>query len=276
MDIINGNLIAEEIRIQVRDQVAAAGLSPHLAIVVVGDYYESLVYIGLKDKAVSFIGGKTSHISVNVNVSKETLLQTIQQLNDDPSVDGILLQLPLPDTLANHTEDFLAAISPLKDVDGFHPLNQGRLIHGNPYFVSCAALACQEVIHRCRGSVQGRHAVLVGDSFDLIQPLAALLLKEACQVTIIPQMPIDKPLPGADYYIIEKGRPEMLRPEQIVTGSLVLDGGFHWHLDHMCGNVDRNAVAALEGDLLPVPGGLGPILIAQLVRNLLQAAQRRG
>ncbi len=276
MDIINGNLIAEEIRMQVRDQVLAAGISPHLAIVVVGDHYESLVYIGLKDKAVSFTGGKTSHISVKADASKETLLQTIQQLNDDPLVDGILLQLPLPGPLAEHTEDFLAAISPLKDVDGFHPLNQGRLMHGDPYFVSCAALACQEVIQRSRGSVQGKHAVLVGDSFDLIQPLAVLLMKEACQVTVIPQMPIDKPLPGADYYIIEKGRPEMVRPEQITPGSLVLDAGFYWHLDHMCGNVDRNAVAALEGDLLPVPGGLGPILVAQLVRNLLKAAQSRG
>ncbi|MDI9480229.1 MAG: tetrahydrofolate dehydrogenase/cyclohydrolase catalytic domain-containing protein [Syntrophomonadaceae bacterium] len=276
METIKGREIADEIRMRVKEQVEASGFNPNLAIIVVGDDKQNLLYVGLKDKAVSFIGGTTHHINLPGKTTREELLEQIHQLNLDPDIDGILLQLPLPDALQAYSDEFLAAIDVNKDVDGFNPINRGRLIYGEPRFVSCAALGCLEVIHRSRGSVKGQKAVLVGDSFDQILPLALLLTREGCQVTMIDEMPSKNPLPDAGIYVIEKGRPESVQAHQIANGALILDVGFYWHYDHSCGNVKPDALADLEGELLPVPGGLGPILIAKLMENLYSAAQGKG
>lgn len=195
METIKGREIADEIRMRVKEQVEASGFNPNLAIIVVGDDKQNLLYVGLKDKAVSFIGGTTHHINLPGKTTREELLEQIHQLNLDPDIDGILLQLPLPDALQAYSDEFLAAIDVNKDVDGFNPINRGRLIYGEPRFVSCAALGCLEVIHRSRGSVKGQKAVLVGDSFDQILPLALLLTREGCQVTMIDEMPSKNPLP---------------------------------------------------------------------------------
>lgn len=276
METINGREISDEIRLRVKEQAEASGVSPHLAIIVVGDDKQNLIYVGLKDKAVSFIGGTTRHVNLPGKTTREDLLEQIRQLNQDPDTDGILLQLPLPDTLQAYTDEFLAAIDVNKDVDGFNPVNRGRLIYGEPRFVSCAALGCLEVIHRSRGSLKDQKAVLVGDSFDQVLPLALLLTREGCQVTVIDQMPSKNPLPDADIYVIEKGHPESVQAHQVANGALLLDVGFYWHYDHSCGNVKRDALADLEGKLLPVPGGLGPILIAKLMENLYSAALGKG
>lgn len=276
MEVINGSRIAEEIRIRIKEEVEAAGLCPNLAIILVGDDKESLVYVGLKDKAISFIGGQTQLVTLDADTSRADLLSQIEKLNKDSKIDGILLQLPLPEPLQPYTNDFLAAIDVNKDVDGFHPVNQGRLFQGQPAFISCAALACREVISQVRGTARGKQAVLVGDSFDLIMPLAVLLIKEGCRVTVIPEMPVKDRLPSADIYVIEKGGPEMVQAEQIKAGSLILDVGFHWHINRVCGNMNRDSLADIEGQLLAVPGGIGPILIAKLVENLWAAAQKKG
>ncbi len=276
METINGREISDEIRLRVKEQVEASGVRPHLAIIIVGDDKQNLLYVGLKDKAVTFIGGTTRHITLSGKTTREDLLEQIRQLNQDPNIDGILLQLPLPDALQADTDEFLAAIDVNKDVDGFNPVNRGRLIYGEPRFISCAALGCLEVIHRSRGSLKGQKAILVGDSFDQVLPLALLLAREGCQVTMINQMPSKNPLPDADIYVIEKGHPESVQAHQVANGALILDVGFYWHYDHSCGNVKRDALADLEGELLPVPGGLGPILITKLMENLYSAALGRG
>ncbi|HQA49176.1 MAG: bifunctional 5,10-methylenetetrahydrofolate dehydrogenase/5,10-methenyltetrahydrofolate cyclohydrolase [Syntrophomonadaceae bacterium] len=272
MELINGREISDEIRLQVKEKVQTAGISPNLGIIIVGDDKESLLYVGLKEKAVSFIGGTVQHLVLPGNTSRETLLERISKLNQDPSIDGILLQLPLPEPLQAHADEFLAAIDVNKDVDGFNPINRGRLIYGTPRFISCAALGCLDVIHRSCQTTKGKTAVLVGDSFDVILPLALLLNKEGCQVTVVPEMPMKSSLPDADIYVIEKGHPESLQAHQVANGSLILDVGFYWHYDHSCGNVKPEALSGMEGKLLPVPGGLGPILIAKLVENLYLAA----
>lgn len=276
MELINGRQISDEIRLRVKEQVQTAGVSPNLAIIIVGDDKQSLLYVGLKDKAVSFIGGTTQHIALPGSTSREALLEQIQLLNQDPRIDGILLQLPLPDALQAYTDEFLAAIDVNKDVDGFNPVNRGRLIYGTPRFISCAALGCLDVIHRSCQTTKGKTAVLVGDSFDLILPLTLVLNKEGCQVTVIPEMPLKAPLPDADIYVIEKGHPEAVQAQQVANGSLILDVGFYWHYDHSCGNVKKEALSGLEGELLPVPGGLGPILIAKLIENLYSVAVGEG
>lgn len=275
MELIEGRLISDEIRQRVKEQVQAEGISPHLAVIIVGDDKETLLYVGLKDKAVSFIGGTTRHIVLPADTSREALLEEIYKLNQDPQVDGILLQLPLPEALKPYTDEFLAAIDVNKDVDGFHPVNRGRLIYGTPRFISCAALGCMEVIQRYRGSAKGKKAVLVGDSFDVILPLSLLLSQAGAQVTVIPEMPVSDPLPDGDIYVIEKGRPESVQAFQVADGALILDVGFYWHYGHSCGNVKKGDVESLEGHLLPVPGGLGPILIAKLMENLYAAAQEK-
>lgn len=275
MELIDGRQLSDQIRQRLKEQVLAAGMNPHLAIILVGDDKENLIYVGLKDKAVSFIGGTARHIALRADITREALLEQIQQLNQDPEVDGILLQLPLPESLQPYTDEFLAAIDIDKDVDGFNPVNRGRLLYGHPRFISCAALGCLEVIRQYRGTAQGKKAVLVGDSFDVILPLSLLLVKEGGQVTVVPEMPDEAPLPDADIYVIEKGRPEMVQAHQIADGALVLDVGFYWHYDHSCGNVKRDALNSLEGHLLPVPGGLGPILITKLLENLYAAAREK-
>lgn len=274
MEILSGIGIAEEIRNRVREGVRQSGLTPTLGIIVVGDDKENLVYVGLKEKAVAFVGGRTHHVTLEASVTGAELLHEIDNLNRNPAIDGILLQLPLPESLRPYTDEFLAAISPAKDVDGFHPMNRGRLFYGEPLFISCAALGCLEVIARSLGGAEGKRAVLVGDSFDLIMPLTVILTQRGCQVTVLAETPPDNRLPDADLYVLEKGGPKTVRAGQLAPGSLVMDAGFYWHFDHMCGNVDRDSLAQVPGQLLAVPGGLGPILVAELMENLLLAARR--
>jgi methylenetetrahydrofolate dehydrogenase (NADP+)/methenyltetrahydrofolate cyclohydrolase len=273
MEVINGSDIAAEIRQQLKEENLREGISPLLAIIVVGDDKESLVYVGLKTSAVEATGGKNRLLQLDADIDREALLQKIENLNQDETVDGILLQLPLPQHLELYRDEFLKAIDPEKDVDGFNPENMGRLICGKPAFISCAALACMDIIRRAEFLASGKNAVLIGDSFDLIIPLAILLLKEGLKVTMIPEYE-EEMSRGADILVVEKGLPQMVRGESLAEGSLVIDAGFHWHAGRSCGNVDKNSLVERELYLLPVPGGLGPVLIAKLMENLSIAARK--
>lgn len=272
MDIIGGKDLSEEIRAELREANAKTGLVPLLAIIVVGDDRENLLYIGLKQRAMEAIGGKTRIVALPSNVSKDSLLEEIELLNADAEIHGILLQLPLPAALIPFQEEFLEAISPQKDVDGFNPSSRGRLMGDQPGFISCAALACMEVSRRFATPLKGKSVLLVGDSFDVIQPLAILFLKESALVTTIPRFdPVY--FKQADITVIEKGNPLLVK-DGAKPGSLLIDAGFHFHQEHMCGNVDRDAMKPIDGHLLAVPGGMGPILIAELLRNVCEAAQK--
>lgn len=273
MEIISGSDIAAEIRQRLKEENLKEGISPSLAIIIVGDDKESLVYVGLKTRAVDAIEGKCRLVQLDTEISKEALLQEIKYLNRDKNVDGILLQLPLPEHLEAYREEFLQAIDPEKDVDGFSPENIGRLISGKPAFVSCAALACMNIIRRAGLLAFGKNAVLVGDSFDLVIPLAVLLIKEGCKVTVIPDYE-EESSRGIDILVVEKGLPQTVRAENLPDGSLIIDAGFHWDAGRTCGNVDKNSLADRDIYLLPVPGGLGPVLIAKLLENLSIAARK--
>ncbi|HHV16089.1 MAG TPA: bifunctional 5,10-methylenetetrahydrofolate dehydrogenase/5,10-methenyltetrahydrofolate cyclohydrolase [Gelria sp.] len=273
MQIISGTEIAAQIRESLREANEKEGIRPVLAIIVVGYQQESLSYVRLKEKAVTSIGGETHLMVMPENSSKQSLLNSIDRLNQDKGVDGILLQLPLPDHLQKDKEEILSAISLEKDVDGFTPANRGLLSGDGAEFTSCAALACLEVIERVYPELEGKRAVLVGDSFDVIIPVATILLKRGCPVSIYPNYQ-EGLVNRADILVVEKGGPEIIEGAEIKGSPLIIDAGFYWEAGHSCGNVKGDSVTDNEGYLLPVPGGLGPMLIAKLCENLSQAAWR--
>ncbi len=271
MKIISGSEISREIQNNLRESNEKNSLKPCLAIIIVGDNKEDLIYVGLKNKAAASIGGQARLIQLAKDVDKEELLNHIYKLNNDNEVDGILLQLPLPAHLEKDREEILAAIHPAKDVDGFCPANRGMLSGDNPGFISCAALAAMEVIERCHSDLTGKKALLIGDSFDLIIPLAVILIKKGCQVTVSPNY--EAPLIRArDIVVIEKGEAGIVRGEDIDAGTIIIDAGFFWDNNKVCGNVNREKAESYDFSLLPVPGGIGPLLIAKLMSNLTQAA----
>ncbi|MGI5921977.1 MAG: bifunctional 5,10-methylenetetrahydrofolate dehydrogenase/5,10-methenyltetrahydrofolate cyclohydrolase [Syntrophomonadaceae bacterium] len=273
MQIVNGTQIAGEIKDKLKKQNHDAGISPCLAIILVGDSEESSLYVGLKQKASVAIGGKTEIIKLPGEITREDLLAQINDLNNNSGIDGILVQLPLPGGLSEYQDEVLQAIKPSKDVDGFNPRNRGLLMGGEPDFISCAALACMDIIDRTLPELKGLKATLVGNSFDVIQPLSIILNRKSCIVTVIPDYD-PKYAQDSDIVVIEKGSPLVARGEDFKDGALIIDAGFHWHNNKTCGNVDRDSVEQVSGWLLPVPGGMGPILIAKLMENLCLAARR--
>lgn len=271
MQIVSGAQIATELKEQLCRENQARGLTPTLAVILVGVDQDSQVYVKLKEKATASIGGYCRVICLAADISASALFAEIKRLNDDQQVHGIILQLPLPPALQTQQDDFLAAIRPDKDVDGFNPLNRGLLIGGRPLFVSCAALACLEVISRHIPNLQGRRAVLIGDSFDLVLPLTAMLVEQGCQVEVRPVWKANGTI-QADILVAEKGQPDMIGAAHLAAGMLVIDAGFYWDKSGVKGNVNKEDSAALAGILLPVPGGMGPLLIAKLMQNLSRAA----
>lgn len=271
MKLISGAELSREIQENLRQANERSGIKPCLAIIIVGDSKEDLIYAGLKNKAAELVGGQARLIQLPKNAEKSELLDNIHKLNQDEEVDGILLQLPLPEKLGKDRDEILAAIHPEKDVDGFSPGNRGLLSGNSPAFVSCAALAAMEVIERCHPSLINKKALLVGDSFDLIIPLAIILIKWGCNITVIPNYE-PQAMKGKDIIVIEKGAAGIVRGQDIETGTLLIDAGFYWEKERLCGNADRDALANIDGYLLPVPGGMGPLLIAKLMENLSAAA----
>ena len=274
MEIISGVELADTIKQSLQEDNIRDGLRPVLAIILVGGNDESLVYVNLKEKAVHSIGGVCRQAITPADLTKEKLLSLIEQLNDDDTVDGILLQLPLPERLQSSVEEILSAISPEKDVDGFNPSNRGLLATDSQYFTSCAALGCLYVIQQVFAGLRNKEILLIGDSFDVVIPLSIMLMQAGCRVRLEPEYQPSL-LGKTDALIIEKGRPEIVKGGHWDHRMLLIDAGFYWENGRTLGNVDRNSVAENDGWLLPVPGGLGPLLIAMLMNNLCQAARQR-
>lgn len=274
MEIISGTVIANEIKSSLKEKNQAGGIQPCLAMVLVGDDRDSLVYVGLKQKALEASGGRGELIQLPAAVSLDELIKVVEKLNADSAIDGILVQLPLPGELNDHQEEVLAAIAPAKDVDGFCPVNRGLLVGEHPGFISCAALACMDAVKRVAGTVlNDKKVLLIGDSFDVIKPLALMFMNEKCRVTLIPDFDPEV-LKSFDIIVIEKGAAQVLKGEYLKDGAVVIDAGFYWYQDHMCGNVENASTKAVNGYLLPVPGGMGPLLIAKLMENVNLAARR--
>ncbi|MEM7495560.1 MAG: bifunctional 5,10-methylenetetrahydrofolate dehydrogenase/5,10-methenyltetrahydrofolate cyclohydrolase [Myxococcota bacterium] len=248
---------------------------PCLCTVLVGDDPPSALYVRAKQRAAKQAGLFTQHHQLPADTAQKTLLCLIHRLNADDAVDGILVQLPLPDHI--NTQTVLRAVDPAKDVDGFHPLNVGLLHAGTPRFIPCTPRACLFLLHHARVPLAGARAVVVGRSAIVGQPMARLLLGEHATVTVCHSRTTDLAAvtAEADVIIAAAGRPHLLGREHVKPGATVIDVGTRRDAaGKLRGDVDTDAVLPVVHAITPVPGGVGPLTIAMLLENTYIA--RRG
>ncbi len=280
--VIDGKAFAAKVRAQVADQVArlkeANGITPGLAVVLVGEDPASQVYVRSKGKQTVEVGMNSYEHKLDVDTSEEDLLALIDQLNNDPAVHGILVQLPLPKHL---NEDLVInSIDPAKDVDGFHISNVGLLGTGQKSMVPCTPLGCLMMLRDHHGSLSGMDAVVVGRSNIVGKPMAQLLLGDSCTVTIAHSRTKDLPdvVRRADIVVAAVGRPEMVPGDWIKEGATVVDVGINRierdGKNKLVGDVHYESASQVAGAITPVPGGVGPMTIACLLANTLTACCR--
>jgi methylenetetrahydrofolate dehydrogenase (NADP+)/methenyltetrahydrofolate cyclohydrolase len=277
--IIDGKAVAARLRariaMQVIEFVTAAGRAPGLAVVLVGEDPASAVYVRSKGKATREAGMQSIEHRLPADVGEDELLALIDTLNADPAVDGILVQLPLPEGIDEQA--VITRIDPDKDVDGFHPVNVGRLATGLDGFVPCTPAGCVMLLKETIGDLTGLDAVVIGRSNIVGKPMAALLIAESCTVTVAHSRTRD--LAGvvarADIVVAAVGRPEMVRGEWIKPGATVIDVGINRTEAGLVGDVDFAGAMSVASAVTPVPGGVGPMTIACLLRNTLISAHRR-
>jgi len=271
---IDGKAVAEKVRAQVAKDVEAFGGPVCLATILVGDDPASHVYVGKKHDAASEAGIETRDHRLPESTQESEVLELLDELNADDTVDGILVQLPLP----AHMDEprVIAAIDPDKDVDGLHPLNSGRLFLGKPLHVPATPLGVMVMLEEYGVELEGKKAVVVGRSELAGKPMAMLLLAENATVTICHSRTADlvAETRAADVLVAAIGRPGLITPDFVKPGAVVVDIGVTRTEEGLRGDVDR-AVAEVASYLTPVPGGVGPMTIAMLLRNTLAAAQHR-
>ena len=276
--IIDGKAFAADLRARGGDGAAAfeaaAGRKAGLAVVLVGDDPASAVYVRSKHKATIAAGMESFEHRLPADVAQDALVDLVDRLNADPAVDGILVQLPLPDHIDERV--VLTRIDPDKDVDGFHPVNAGRLATGLHGFVPCTPLGCVMLLKDVLGDLTGLDAIVIGRSNIVGKPMAQLLIAESCTVTVAHSRTRDLPevVRRADIVIAAVGRAKMVKPDWIKPGATLIDVGINRTEDGLVGDIDP-ACAEVAGAMTPVPGGVGPMTIACLLRNTLVAAQRR-
>jgi len=283
--LIDGKAFAAGLRARVAAAVPAfaqkTGRAPGLAVVLVGEDPASQVYVRSKGKATVEAGMASFEHRLSADTSQEELLALVRQLNADPAVDGILVQLPLPKQIDEGA--VLAMIDPDKDVDGFHVVNAGRLAVGQPGLVPCTPLGCLMLLKDALGDLTGLNAVVVGRSNIVGKPMAQLLLAESCTVTVAHSRTRDlaNVARRADILVAAVGRPEMIRGDWIKPGAAVIDVGINRvpasepGKTRLVGDVAFDEALQVASHVTPVPGGVGPMTIACLLRNTLVAAHRR-
>jgi methylenetetrahydrofolate dehydrogenase (NADP+) / methenyltetrahydrofolate cyclohydrolase len=274
--LIDGNSVAAALRAQVTERVGSLPYRPGLAVVLVGDDRASASYVRGKDRAASLAGIDARTIRMPADTDQTALLREIESLNADPAVDGILVQLPLPPHL--DTAAVIETVDPAKDVDGFHPINVGRLASGRPGLVPCTPLGVMRLLAHAGVAIPGVRALVLGRSAIVGRPMLALLLAADATVTVVHSHTRDlaDECRRADILVAAVGRPEMVRGDWIKPGATVIDVGFNRQPDgRVVGDVAFEACAEVAGAITPVPGGVGPMTIACLLENTVAAAERR-
>ncbi len=274
--IIDGKKIAAEIRKELAEEVAALRKDdkvPGLAVVLVGEDPASQTYVRMKEKACQEVGLHSEVHRLDESTTQEELLDLIQNLNNDDAIHGILVQLPLPD----HIDERIAIenISPDKDVDGFHPQNVGDLLTGSPRFVPCTPKGVMVLLERSGVELKGKRAVVVGRSNIVGKPVFHLLLDQHATVTVCHSRTQD--LAGevrrADVVVVAAGRPEMVTGDMIGEGAVVIDVGVNRVEDGLVGDVEFETAREKASAITPVPGGVGPMTIAMLIQNTVEACK---
>ncbi len=270
--IIDGKKIAAEIRDNLKEKIALLPSAPQLAIVLVGNDEPSLIYVRNKQKAAAQIGLLSQLYHLDENISEEKLLEIIAQLNNDSEINGIIVQLPLPKHL--NTNRIINAISPLKDVDGFHPYNTGMLQNNEkPYFVAATPLGVMQLIKSVLPDLSGKNVVLIGASLIVGRPLATLLLNQECTVTITHAQTknIKELTAKADILVAACGVAKLVKADWIKENAVMIDVGINRDNGKICGDIDFEDVKEKALAITPVPGGVGPMTIAMLLSNTVDA-----
>lgn len=275
--LLDGKMVASEIKAAVAKkagEMKARGVTPGLTVVLVGENPASKVYVGQKEKACAEAGFSSVLLKLPETTTQAALMEIISKLNEDPSVHGILVQLPLPRQI--DPDAVIAAIDPAKDVDGFHPVNVGRLVAGLPCMVPCTPLGVVRLLEAYGLPLAGKHAVIVGRSAIVGKPMAHLLLAKDCTVTICHSRTPDLAsfTRQADVLVAAVGRPKTITADMVKPGAIVVDVGINRLETGLVGDVDYGPVRDVAGWLTPVPGGVGPLTIAMLLENTLSAAMR--
>jgi methylenetetrahydrofolate dehydrogenase (NADP+) / methenyltetrahydrofolate cyclohydrolase len=270
--IIDGKAVATVLRARLAERVATLPFRPGLAVVLVGDDPASAVYVRSKDRAARAAGLAAHTVRLPPDTSQAAVLTCLAQLNADPAIDGILVQLPLPTHIS--TQAVIEAIDPLKDVDGFHPVNAGRLASGNPGLVPCTPLGIMKLLAAAEVPLAGARALVLGRSGIVGRPMAALLLGANATVTIAHSRTRDlvAECRRTDVLVAAVGKPELVRGDWIAPGAVVIDVGINRRDGRLVGDVAFAEASAVAGAITRVPGGVGPMTIACLLENTVTAA----
>lgn len=273
--LIDGKAISKEIKDELKEKVAnlkEQGVDICLAVIQVGNDPASSVYVGNKKKACEYIGIESLAYELPSETTEEELLTLVDKLNNDDRVNGILVQLPLPDHIDE--DKIIKAISPKKDVDGFHPASVGALSIGQPGFVSCTPAGVIQLLKRSNIDIAGKECVVIGRSNIVGKPMGMLLLRENGTVTICHSRTqnLKEVCKRADILVAAVGRPKMIDASYVKAGATVIDVGIHRDANNkLCGDVDFDSVKEIAGAITPVPGGVGPMTIAMLMYNCVES-----
>ena len=278
MQIIDGKKVSAEVKEEVRKQVeqlqAEHGITPGLAVVIVGDDPASRVYVNNKKKACEVVGFKSEEYALPAQTTQEELLELVHTLNEKKDINGILVQLPLP----KHLDDkaVIEAINPQKDVDAFHAVNVGKIMLGEYDFLPCTPAGVMEMLHNYNIDVNGKNCVVIGRSNIVGKPMAMLLLHENATVTICHSRTqnLAEVCARADILVAAVGKPKFVTPDMVKEGAVVIDVGMDRDENgKLCGDVDFEAAKEKCSYITPVPGGVGPMTIAMLMKNTIKAAK---
>lgn len=276
-ELIDGKAISLQIKDECKDRIAKLkeeGKKVCLAVIQVGEDPASSVYVNNKKKACEYIGAESLSYHLEENTTQEELIELIEKLNSDVNVNGILVQLPLP---KGFDEDLvIRTINPDKDVDGFHPINVGRLSIGQKGFVSCTPAGIIELLKRSGVEIEGKECVVIGRSNIVGKPMSVLMLRENATVTICHSRTknLKEVTKRADILIVAIGKPKMIDASYVKEGAVVIDVGIHRpdpESKKLCGDVDFESVEPISSKITPVPGGVGPMTIAMLMKNLVDS-----
>ena len=273
--ILDGKACSERLLETLKEEIKESGLHPRLATLMVGHDPGSQMYIRMKHRACEKVGIGSVAIELPADVTTDRVLQEVRRLNEDPDIDGILVQLPLPPAI--RSDQVIRSVHPDKDVDGFHPCNLGLLLSGTPRFAPCTPKGIMTLLEKNHIGIAGQHAVVVGRSIEVGRPMAALLTGADATVTLCHSRTRD--LGGetrrADILVSAAGKPHIITANMVKQGAVVVDVGINQIDGRLVGDVDFAAVKEIASAITPVPGGVGPMTIAALMENTFLAAKLR-
>ena len=268
-------LLRNEVKTEIKSLKSKNNKVPSLTVILIGDFAPSQIYVKNKEKNAKEVGINSEVVKYSKDVSEQEVLKKIKELNNNETVSGILVQLPLPPQI--NKEKIINSINPLKDVDGFHPINVGNLSSGYNATVPCTPLGCLLLIKKVESNLSGKHAVIIGRSNLNGKPMAQLLLKENCTVTIVHSKTKDLKIEclKADILVAAVGVPNLVKGDWVKKDSIVIDVGINKVGDRIIGDVEFETVKEKAKAITPVPGGVGPMTIACLLKNTLECFKGR-